>query len=302
MKFVGKCRDIENRVPDCRHIQVQRSIASNLQRTTTRLSESKMPGFNLGDLRRNNIDIIKGLLVLADVSKAGCVEAQPLIVFGKPIICGQKADYQHMDIASSLGLTERVAVPQQRANLIGAAFEKRLLPGVYGFSISPIQFSSETAIAQSQVEFPLSGDRICRVKVAESKVPGMVNGLNGEVDLNKLRRIEEKTAQRFWEQNVYAFLFRANQERDKEVWAVYASSGAGGNIPNDGMSIFLDALARHVAPEFMVFQFLAVGGTFVRNRVAVSWARAKRPNCLEWPSRIRLLHGPVPDNWWGDQV
>lgn len=313
MQFVGGCR-FENGVTSCRHIEVQKAmLAARMEQHTTRLSEKKMPGLSsdgssqgngltFSELSRNNVPIVKGLFVQHDVLSYACDSSQPLIVFGKPVIHGQQFDYQHMNLAMSLRLTENVPLPRDRAVLLGRNFERGLAKGVSGFTISPIRFSAGNNISQTKIKFPTEKNEVCEILVDAQAEEGLLDQDSGEVDLEKVQKISQSTAKQLWNHYVYALLFRAAPERDREIWAVSTVSAAGGKMKKDAVVEFLNVLARHVAPEFKVFRFLRIGDVFQRNLIGVSWARAKRPNCLYWPRGYRLCRGPAPEDWWGERV
>jgi|GEM_PF-2730366 len=298
-KFVGGCRHLKYE-PRCRHVRVQKKIASRMGTTTTRLSESKMPGLSLPDLK-SHIDMIKGLFVLPDLRFFPCLDAEPLIVFGKPFVGGQKSDFQHMDLAARLGLTRRRVLSEKEQIIQGSLYgEREFERGVWGFSLSPVLFSRRSGPGGTAIEFPLGNEQTCRIFIDDQRDPGLIDPETGAVDLDRVRNIEEPTAKRLWQHHVFAFLFRSAPQRDKEVWAVSASSGAAGPIPPEVLHLFLITLTRHVAPEFRVFQFNSFAGNYFRKRMRVSWQLAKFPNCLYWPKEMRLLQGPPPQDWWGD--
>jgi hypothetical protein len=313
MKVTPMCRFNGPKETDisCRNLRLARIVAEN-PNLTTRLSDEKMKGLDvgclnrnldIGELSRNNVNLVKGLLVAPNISSFPCREARPMIVFGKPVVNERKADYQHMDLAKSLTLTEPEIRSDHEVDVLGydRYGPRHLKEGVWGFVLMPMRFSVDTTIEHTLINFPKERSSPCHVKVCPETENGFVDPETEEVDFLRIRNIEEKSARKFWKNSIYAFLFRAAPERDKEVWAVCVKSGAAGIMPMDTLGIFLETLARHVAPEFKVFQFISLGGSYYRNRIRISWTQAKFPSCVLWPERMMLLHGPAPDDWWGDK-
>jgi len=202
---------------------------------------------------------------------------------------------------SRLGLPEVLQISLNSALSLEPEQKEDIIPGVWGFSLTPFIFTKgHSTMPFTWVEF--DNDRQYKIVVDQATAAEMLDD-QGYVDLKKARDIKYQTAERFWEKRIYAFLFRTDVTRVNEIWAVWARSGATGNIPESSLGLFLQTLAYHVAPEFKVFHFFEEGqGTsraqFTSGILDVSWRKAKKPGCLQFGDKQLIdPNTPMPDNW-----
>lgn len=308
------CRFYKKPPQACRHLKVQDKIFRNPTDVTTRLAE-RIPGqVRMDALRKNVADMVKGLFILPAINQVeeeghsflSCWGRLPLIVFGRPSIQGQKADYQHIDLARQLALTwhRRLTAFESKHFHDGRIWgEEELQSGVWGFVLAPLSFKADSSLKETRVVDPKGEASYWQeIRVNAQLERGLVNARSGAIDLEKVKGIELPTAKALHERGICAYLMRATRKKDPEVWGVYAKSGAGGAIPDLAIPIFLQALAHHVAPEFMLFQFITNGKDFFYpHAIKPFWREAVYPNCLKWPLRMRMLKRNQPPKWWWGQ-
>ena len=277
MAFVGLCRKIP--ISPCRQKRLQEIVVNQYSRELTpKLTRERNVGLNLEDLRRNASDIIKGLVVIPEFEVDSCPLAEPLIIFGKPVLAGWRADFQHKDIAAKLGLVRSLKVEFDGET----QYEKRFAPGVWGFAMTPLKISSADWVDQTTVNYANDGSQQFTLRVNEKTYADLFDKESGTISNGALSNVSSETAVKLLQEGCVGFVIDGQKSRSDEIWAVIAASGFAGAIPKDRRDQFLSALAKHIAPDYKLLRFFAdtnPAGAIID----VAPEQAANPNCLYWP-------------------
>lgn len=263
----------------CRLLAVQQRVMNSMQRVATRVTR-----MNINMLKNPGSGVIKGLWL----TSKDCSYNRGLIIFGRPAISMGRMDYQHKDLAVSIGLR----LERDREAFSDSGYQAGITTlaekDVWGFALIPVRFRSGNSL-QSY----LSSDGMANNY--ELIVPKSTTQLicsEDKVRLNEagIEDIGQRTAVKFWRQRIYGFMY-SNIEDIGTVWVVKTAAGLTGVMPYFHVLQFMNDLARYVSPHFAVFRFMPTDRQkLVKERIAVSDEDVAYPSCLRWPAEFMLVN------------
>ena len=273
--ILPSCR--AGKITGCRLLATQKRIAQTRDRLTTRVS--KMNVYLLSDPRTAGI---KGFYI----PPIECAEGQGVVALGRVQLNMGVVEIQHNRLAGRLGFSvvSDTDFLSDSADPIG---NFRLAePDIWGFILLPIIFPSEPSckFEQSRVINNLPGYSVD----VSSQYVGLVKE-NGMAGLDKVKELQPRTAEKFWAEKIYGFMYSAT-DHIGTVWAVKTMAGLTGPIPYREVGKFLNVLARHVSPDFTILKFLRnVDGSLDKEEVNVARNESVYPSCLRWPEEMMLI-------------
>ncbi len=253
-------------VPACRFLRMQESIIRSNNLATPRMRESVSYALNTSVLIANSMEIIKGLFLTPTQEVDSCIHAQPLIIFGKPHFASHRGDFQHMDLARTLGV-----LTFEEKDFCGEKMREPALPkGIWGFAMIPLEFSFSSLYPNPYVSRSMEDNRQIVVRMAERDFKRS----------ETLFHLANKFYESFWRESSYGFAF-LEREGVFSVFEIRASSGLGGAIPKDALPAFYSALARHISPDYKVLTFIPDDEK--RPYILLHDLQSNQePNCLLW--------------------